>query len=95
MRTGPSTTASQAVLNGVGQYVLTGDVLEVASIQSGMANVTRVFRGGAFIEIPPVVWAGTAYMVDTVAPEIPPTEPAPDFIVAHFPDGTEKRYVPE
>lgn len=75
IRTGPGATYSNATLNGVAQYVLNGDILEVSEIQSGFAHILRILRKGVPVEIPAVSWCGTAYLVDTSAPA-PDTSPA-------------------
>jgi GH25 family lysozyme M1 (1,4-beta-N-acetylmuramidase) len=82
MRTGPGTTYPNAQLNGVNDYVLNGDVVEVSEIVNGFAHISRLFRNNVQEQIPAVAWAGTAYLVDTPAPTLPPTTPTlPDLPV--------------
>lgn len=75
MRTGPGTSYPNATIDGVSQYVLTNDILEVSEIQNGFAHIVHLWRADVLTEIPPdPVWCGTAYLQDTTY--TPPESPA-------------------
>lgn len=76
MRTGPGSSYPNAQINGVSQYVLNGDILEVSEVIGGWANIQKLYRNNVLTPIPPApVWCGTAYLVDTTyTPPVPATE---------------------
>lgn len=88
MRTAPNAGASNATINGANQYVLTGDVLDVDTLQNGFAHIVRLYRNDLLIELPPVAWAGTQYMQDTTY--TPPAIPSTDDTVEIFINGQLK-----
>lgn len=77
MRTGPGVGFPKAQINGVDQYVLTGDIIEVNQIQNGFAEIKILYRNDVIIATPPVAWSGMAYLVDTTytPPQIPAGKP--------------------
>ena len=81
IRTGPATSYPNATINGVGQYVLNGDILEVSEIQNGFAHIVKIYRNDVSVEIPAVSWCGTAYLQDTTY--TPPVEPPPAVTVSN------------
>lgn len=75
-----------------------GDLVEASELVGGWWHLTKATRANGT----PIGWNGEAWSSGTyIAAYVPPTPPAPeptpdvDWIVAHFVDGSTKKYVPE
>jgi GH25 family lysozyme M1 (1,4-beta-N-acetylmuramidase) len=81
--------------------LLKDDIIEVIETVGGWHHIDNIWRDAELIDFPAVSWCSGAYTVLTAAPVIVPPEPptetilVPDYLIAHFADGTSKRYNPE
>lgn len=73
MRTAANSTSANAQIGGVNQYVLTDDLVETSVQSNGFVLISRVYRNGGFVELPPVAWCGMAYLAEAEAPILTPS----------------------
>jgi len=87
MKTGDAKSYPNAQINGVNQFVITGDIIETSerSAANGYSKISRIWRGGQQavneIELPPVAWFYDFYTKpsDFTPPVDPPTGGDVDF----------------
>lgn len=75
IRIGPGSTYAKAKIDGVEQYVLTGDKVELLEESNGWGHISRIYRNDVPVDVAPISWCGTAYLKDTVY--TPPVDPNP------------------
>ena len=93
IRSTPELTTS----NRTGDYVLAGDVVEVDASRetNGFAYLINRYRNNIKIPLPVGAWCGTFYLQEEPDFTPPIGIEIPDYLIAHFSDGSEKRYLPE
>lgn len=81
--------------------ILLGDQIETdGKMVGGWYNVLSIKRaGGTVVPMVQPAWClgtGFSLVTDPVQPPAPPPASTdPDYILAHFPDGTNRKYIPE
>jgi GH25 family lysozyme M1 (1,4-beta-N-acetylmuramidase) len=80
--------------------LFTNDQIETtAGSMGGWVNILQIVRVNGTVEVPAAGiawWCSSAYCVAIAPPVIqPPTDAKPDYITAHWVNGTEKKYIPE
>ena len=102
MKTGDAKSYPNAQINGVNQFVITGDIIETSerSVANGYSKISRIWRGGQQavneIELPPVAWFYDFYTKpsDFTPPVDPPTGKAQIEIV-YDPNAVEITLTPQ